>query len=179
MTSGYCLFETAIGSGGVAWSDAGITGVQLPEPHAARVRARLQRRFLFAHERAAPASAREAIADMAAVLRGESRDLSGITLDLERVPEFARRVYEVARLIPFGGTLTYGQIATRLGEPRMAREVGQALARNPCPIIVPCHRVLAADGRLGGFSASGGLATKQRLLEIERANVAWQMPLLT
>jgi methylated-DNA-[protein]-cysteine S-methyltransferase len=84
----------------------------------------------------------------------------------------------VARTIAAGETLTYGQIATRLGEPRLAREVGQALARNPFPIIVPCHRVLAAGGKLGGFSASGGVATKQRLLSIERANVAWQLPLM-
>jgi methylated-DNA-[protein]-cysteine S-methyltransferase len=94
------------------------------------------------------------------------------------VPLFARQVYEVVRTIPPGQTLSYGQVATRLGEPRLAREVGQALARNPYPIVVPCQRVLAADGKLGGFSASGGVATKQRLLLIEQANVAWQMPLL-
>ncbi len=112
------------------------------------------------------------------LLQGQSSDLSGIRLDMERVPVFERRVYEVARTIAPGETLTYGQIAGRLGEPRLAREVGQALAHNPFPIIVPCHRVLAAGGKLGGFSASGGVATKQRLLSIERANVAWQLPLV-
>ena len=105
------------------------------------------------------------------------RALSRIRLDLEGVPSFERQVYEVARTIPAGETVTYGQIATRLGDSRAAREVGQALARNPFPIVVPCHRVVAAGGKLGGFSARGGLATKQRLLSIERANVSWQLPL--
>jgi methylated-DNA-[protein]-cysteine S-methyltransferase len=85
------------------------------------------------------------------------------------VPEFHRRVYDVARTIPPGATLTYGDIAARLGEPGSARAVGQALGRNPFPIIVPCHRVLAANGQLGGFSATGGSATKRRLLTIEGA----------
>jgi methylated-DNA-[protein]-cysteine S-methyltransferase len=178
MTSSFCIFETAIGAGGIAWRDSGITGVQLPEADAQRVRARLRRRFPGAIEAEPTAAVQEAIDRMAAVLRGEGGDLRGIELDVQRVPEFARRVYEVARQIPAGETLTYGQIAARLGEPRMAREVGQALARNPYPLVVPCHRVLAAGGKLGGFSAAGGVATKQRLLEIERASVAWQLPLL-
>jgi len=178
MTNGFCVFETAIGTGGIAWGESGITGVQLPQPDAAHVRARLKRRFSGVPEIEPPATVRDAIADISAVLRGEGGDLSSIQLDLERVPFFARRVYEVVRTIGPGETLSYGEVARRLGEPRMAREVGQALARNPCPMVVPCHRVLAADGALGGFSASGGVATKQRLLEIERANVAWQLPLL-
>jgi methylated-DNA-[protein]-cysteine S-methyltransferase len=179
MTSRFSLFETAIGTGGIAWGDRGVTGVQIPEPEPARVRARLRRRFPDAPESAPPPEIRDAVERISAVLRGESGDdLSTIQLDLDRVPSFARRVYEVLRTVPPGETLTYGQIASRLGEPRMAREVGQALARNPYPIVVPCHRVLAAAGQLGGFSASGGVATKQRLLSIERANVAWQLPLL-
>ena len=87
-------------------------------------------------------------------------------------------MYAIARTIPAGDTLTYGQIATRLGDPSLAREVGQALAKNPFPIVVPCHRVIAAGGKLGGFSARGGVSTKQRLLSIERANVVWQLPLV-
>ena len=75
----------------------------------------------------------------------------------------------MARSIPPGQTLTYGEIADRLGDRRPAREVGQALGRNPFPIVVPCHRVLAADGRTGGFSAPGGVETKLRMLAIERA----------
>jgi methylated-DNA-[protein]-cysteine S-methyltransferase len=179
MTSGFSLFETAIGTGGIAWGAAGITGVQLPEPDAARVRARLRRRFPHAAEGVPPPAVRAAVERILGVLRGGSGDdLSNIELDLERVLPFARQVYAVVRRIRPGETLTYGQVAGRVGQPRMAREVGQALARNPFPMIVPCHRVLAANGQLGGFSASGGVVTKQRLLEIERANVAWQLPLL-
>jgi methylated-DNA-[protein]-cysteine S-methyltransferase len=96
---------------------------------------------------------------------------------MDRVDAFDRRVYEAARAIPAGETASYGQLASRLGDPRLAREVGQALARNPFPIVVPCHRVIAARGGLGGFSARGGVATKQRLLAIEQANVSWQLPL--
>ncbi len=178
MTSSYCLFETALGAGGVAWGEAGITGVQLPEPDARTIHARLRRRFPAATESRPTPDVQAAVEAMAALLRGEAVDLSMVRLDMARVPEFARRVYGVARTIRAGETLTYGQIASRLGEPpQMARDVGQALARNPYPIIVPCHRVLAADGKLGGFSAAGGVATKQRLLDIEHANVAWQLPL--
>ena len=112
-----------------------------------------------------------------ALLDGQPSDLSGVQLDMARVPAFDQQVYAVARTIPVGETVSYGQIARRLGDPGLARDVGQALARNPFPIVVPCHRVIAAGGRLGGFSARGGLATKQRLLSIERANVSWQLPL--
>jgi len=180
MTTSYYVFSTAIGAGGVAWSTTGITGVQLPEPDEARVRARLRRRFPDAVEQAPTVPIKAAIERMARLLDGHtSDDLADIELDLARLPEFARQVYVVARRIPPGETRTYGQLATELGDPLLARDVGQALARNPCPIIVPCHRVLAADGKLGGFSAAGGVATKQRLLEIEQANAAWQMPLLS
>ena len=114
---------------------------------------------------------------MTALLHGEPTDLSGVPLDMDRVPSFERQVYELARRIPPGETVSYGHIATQLGDVRLARDVGQALARNPFPIVVPCHRVIAAGGKLGGFSARGGVATKQRLLSIERAHVSWQLPL--
>ena len=104
-----------------------------------------------------------------ALLRGEAIDLSAVPLNMAGVPEFERRVYEIARTIPPGRTLTYGEIATRLGDKSLARDVGQALGQNPFPIIVPCHRVLAAGGRTGGFSGGGGVATKLKLLSIERA----------
>src|SRR6266851_7022964 len=178
MHRSFCIFDTAIGVGGIVWGDRGVSGVQLPEPDAARVGGRLRRRFPDALEAPPTAEIQAAIEGMCELLQGQSSDLSTVRVDMERVPAFERRVYEVARTIAAGQTLTYGEIATRLGEPGMAREVGQALARNPFPIIVPCHRVLAAGGKLGGFSASGGVATKQRLLSIERANVAWQLPLI-
>jgi methylated-DNA-[protein]-cysteine S-methyltransferase len=104
---------------------------------------------------------------MTALLRGERLDLSFVALDLEAVPEFHRRVYEITRTIQPGATLSYGEIALRLGERDAARAVGQALGRNPFPIVVPCHRVVASGGKTGGFSAPGGAATKLRMLAIE------------
>jgi methylated-DNA-[protein]-cysteine S-methyltransferase len=166
---GFALFETAIGTCGVAWSEAGIVGVQLPEPRDTATRARMLRRYPGAREETPPVSVRRAIEDMTRLLRGERPDLLDVVLDLDGVPEFHRRVYEVARGIPAGGTLSYGQIARRLGDPGSARAVGQALGENPFPIVVPCHRVLAADGRMGGFSAPGGVTTKVRMLAIEGA----------
>jgi methylated-DNA-[protein]-cysteine S-methyltransferase len=143
--------------------------VQLPEGDAARTRTRMRRRFPSARESSPPAQVQHAIDSVVALIAGAAIDFSGVALDMERVPAFHRRVYEVARTISCGATLTYGDIAKRLGVPAEAREVGEALGRNPFPIIVPCHRVLAAGGKLGGFSARGGVATKRRLLAIEGA----------
>jgi methylated-DNA-[protein]-cysteine S-methyltransferase len=104
-------------------------------------------------------------------MHGERVDLTFIQLDMDSLPQFHQRVYEIARSIPPGATLTYGEIATRLGDPGSARAVGQALGRNPIPVIVPCHRVMAAGGKTGGFSAPGGAATKLNLLAIEGAQL--------
>jgi len=163
----FALFDTPIGRCGVAWTDAGIAGLQLPEVRESETRARLQRRFPDAREEQPPATIQQAVDAITALLRGQPSDLSGINLDLARVPPFNRQVYEIARTIPPGGTLTYGEIASKIGEPATARAVGQALARNPIAILIPCHRVLAANGKLGGFSASGGIQTKLRLLALE------------
>lgn len=165
---GYTLFDTAIGRCGIAWSTRGITCVLLPEADEALTRARLER---HAAEAAAPPEIEVVICAIASLLRGEPTDLSFAVLDMDGVPSFERRVYEVARNIPPGATLTYGEIAARVGLPRAAQAVGQALGRNPFPIIVPCHRVVAAGGRLGGFSAHGGRTTKAKLLAIEGAKV--------
>src|SRR6516164_3560011 len=113
---------------------------------------------------------------IAALLRGEVSDLSNIALDMDEVPTFHRRVYEAARAIPPGRTLSYGDVAARAGAPGAARAVGQALGRNPFPIVVPCHRVLAAGGKIGGFSAQGGIATKRRMLAIEGAQLNGATP---
>jgi methylated-DNA-[protein]-cysteine S-methyltransferase len=114
----------------------------------------------------------QAIDGIVALLDGQARDLTDVPLDFdESVPAFHRRVYDVARTIRPGTTLSYGEIAVRVGEPDAARAVGQALGRNPIPIIVPCHRVLAANGGTGGFSAPGGTATKLQLLAIEGARL--------
>jgi methylated-DNA-[protein]-cysteine S-methyltransferase len=167
---GYAVIDTAIGACAVAWGPVGITGVQLPEGDAEKTRGRLLHHHPDATEQAPPPDIAAAIAAITALLEGEHVDLSAIALDTTRVPPFARRVYEVARTIPPAETLTYGAIAERIGAPGEARAVGQALGHNPFPLIVPCHRVVAAGGKTGGFSARGGVATKLRLLEIERAH---------
>jgi methylated-DNA-[protein]-cysteine S-methyltransferase len=168
---GFALFDTAIGRCGVAWSDRGIAGVRLPEADDEQTRARMLQRYPTAGETIPPLEVRQLIDRITALLDGEQCDLSIIPLDMDGVPPFHRRVYEVARQIPPGATLSYGEIAARLGAPRAARAVGQALGQNPFPIVVPCHRVLAAGGKPGGFSAHGGLATKLRMLAIEGAQV--------
>jgi methylated-DNA-[protein]-cysteine S-methyltransferase len=168
-TASFTLFGTAIGRCAIAWSERGIVAVLLPEGDDGATRARLLRRHPGACEAAPPEDVYRAIAGIVALLAGEPRDLSDVVLDLTGVPEFNRRVYAVARTIKPGTSLTYGAIATRLGEPD-ARGVGAAMGQNPCPIIVPCHRVVAAGGKTGGFSAPGGAAAKRRLLAIEGAS---------
>jgi methylated-DNA-[protein]-cysteine S-methyltransferase len=169
----FALFNTAIGACGIAWGDRGIAAVQLPEASEQKTRARLQRRFPEAREATPTPEVQRAVDGIVALLRGEAIDLTAVVLDTEELPAFNRRVYEVARAIPPGATLSYGEIAAKLGEPpQAARDVGQALGQNPIPIIVPCHRVLAANGKPGGFSANGGVTTKLRLLTIERAKTS-------
>ena len=165
----FALFEIAIGHCAIVWSARGVTGVQLPESDARATRARVAKRFPAAREQPPPPEMKRAIDDIVALLRGKPIDLSSVTIDHEGTPEFNARVYAITRTIPPGQTLTYGEIAERLGDRMLAREVGTALGQNPCPIIMPCHRVLAAGGRTGGFSASGGVVTKLRLLTIEGA----------
>ena len=167
MASGFALFDTAIGRCGLAWGEHGISGVQLPEMGERETRARMLQRFPAAGEAVPPPEVQRVIDRIAALLRGEVSDLSAIALDMDEVPTFHRRVYEAARAIPPGMTLSYGDVAARAGAPGAARAVGQALGRNPFPIIVPCHRVVAAGGKIGGFSAHGGTATKRRMLAIE------------
>jgi methylated-DNA-[protein]-cysteine S-methyltransferase len=169
---GFALFDTNIGRCGIAWSACGIAGVQLPEASEAKTRARLTRRYPHAREAPPPVDVRRAIDAITSLLRGKPRDLSAVALDMEGIPEFDRGVYEAARGIVAGATVSYGELAARVGERGLAREVGQALGRNPFPIIVPCHRILATGGKAGGFSANGGVATKLRLLTIERARTS-------
>ena len=167
--TGFALFDTAIGRCGIAWGDAGIVALQLPAASAAETAARLRKTCPTAAEGPPPPAVAEAIGLVAALLRGEAADLSAIALDMAGVPDFHRRVYGVAREIPPGRTLTYGAVAARLGEPGAARAVGRALGRNPFAVIVPCHRVVATGGAMGGFSAGGGVETKRRILAIEGA----------
>jgi methylated-DNA-[protein]-cysteine S-methyltransferase len=168
---GCALFDTAIGRCGIAWVGERIVAVQLPERDEATTLARLRRRAP-AQERTPPPPIQDVIDDIVALLDGERVDLSGVDLADDELSDTDRRIYAAARTIPPGETLTYGDVAARVGTTGDARAVGQAMGRNPFPIIVPCHRVVAADGALGGFSADGGTETKRRMLVIEGAAVA-------
>lgn len=172
-THTFSLFPTALGHCGIAWgTDARITGVQLPEATEAATRLCMQRRYPGCVGVAAPEPIVQAIAAITALLAGhptEPVDLTQLNLDMTGVPPFYQRVYALSRQIPPGETLTYGELARQLGEPGAARAVGQALGANPFAPVVPCHRILAAHSGGGGFSAPGGLATKLRMLQIEKA----------
>lgn len=165
----FTLFDTAIGSCGIGWNARGIAAVQLPETDERKTRARMQRRFPEASEAPPTPDVQHAIDGIVALLSGEKRDLTDVAIDDDEITEFNRKVYAIARTIPPGETMTYGEIAERLGDRLLAREVGQAMGENPTPIIMPCHRVLAANGKIGGFSANGGVTTKLRLLTFEGA----------
>jgi methylated-DNA-[protein]-cysteine S-methyltransferase len=174
----FALFETPIGPCAVAWNRNGIAGVQLPAGTLDETRLHAIRRWPSAGEAVPPAGVQRAIDRILGLLGGARDDLADIPLDLADASEFQRQVWAVARAVPPGQTITYGEIGRRLGVgPERSREIGQTMGRNPVPIIVPCHRVLAASGRMGGFSAPGGVATKRRMLEIEGAPAVGAGPL--
>ena len=167
----FSLFDTAIGICGIEWGPRGINGVQLPMGSEENIRNRIRQRHGDIAESSPTAEVQIAIDGIVELLSGKPRTLREIALDLDGVPDFNRSVYDIARAIPPGETLTYGDIARRLGGVELSRDVGQALGRNPCPIVVPCHRVLAAGKKPGGFSANGGVATNLKMLAIEGAAV--------
>jgi methylated-DNA-[protein]-cysteine S-methyltransferase len=170
--SGICVFDTAIGSCAIAWSQIGqVVGVQLPESGEEATRARMRSRFPGVLETRPLPAIESLVQRIRALLEGQPDPLLDVPLDMTDVPAFNRRVYEITRAIPPGHTLTYGEVAARLGEPGSARAVGQALGSNPFAPVVPCHRVLAAGTASGGFSAAGGVATKLRMLQIENAQL--------
>jgi len=177
--SHYAVFETAIGWAGIAWTDRGLVGAHLPERDPEIVRRSFVRKFPEATETEPPSSLGGVVEGIRALMHGEKADLLDAPLDLERVRDFHAKVYEIARRIPQGQTLTYGEIAIQLGDRLLARDVGAALGKNPWPIVVPCHRVTAAGGKLGGFSARGGAQTELKLLAIEGATAAAQPDLFT
>lgn len=166
--TGYALFDTAIGRCAIAWGARGITRCALPAASEEALRRHIALGGAQAEQPAPPAIA-AAITRIVALLAGVHDDLRDLVLDLDDIPEFHRRVFAAARAIAPGNTVTYGELARRLGTPGAARAVGQALGANPFPIVVPCHRIVAADGSLGGFSAPGGARTKLRMLQIEGA----------
>ena len=166
------VFETAMGFCAIAWSDAGIARFQLPVK-SAEAAERLMRRRAAGAEPGAPAE--DVAAVIAAARRyfdGEETDFSHVKLDLVAEAPFFARIYAALRRVGWGRTTTYGALAREVGAPReAARDVGEAMARNPAPLIIPCHRVLAAGGKIGGFSAPGGSRTKTRMLELEGVRV--------
>ena len=163
----YCLFDSAFGPAGLAWSEAGIVRLQLPEATSAATERRLLRRSEEWLPGAAPPSIQRAIADVQRYFEGNRVDFSNIVLDLSGRSAFHKQIYDVARQLGWGETMTYGALARTAGFPDAARAVGQAMGLNPVPIIVPCHRVFASGGKSGGFSAFGGAATKDRMLALE------------
>ena len=163
----YCLFDTAIGPCGIAWTEHGLTRLQLPESDRAATEKRLKSRSAMGSgPHVPPAPVAQAIAEVRRYMTGERVDFYATAVDLAGVAAFQRQLYEVLRSVGWGQTTTYGELARRLGLPD-ARDVGQAMGKNPVPVIIPCHRVLAAGNRIGGFSAPGGTFTKERLLALE------------
>jgi methylated-DNA-[protein]-cysteine S-methyltransferase len=167
-TQHYAIFETAGGFCGIGWSGVGITGFQLPTRTAEAAERMMLRRAPGAVPSTPALEVAEAIDAAKRYFAGEEIDFSGLTLDLGEQDEFFKQIYAKARQVGWGRTTTYGTLAKELGAgPEGARDVGQAMAKNPVPLIIPCHRVLAAGGKLGGFSAPGGSVAKARMLELE------------
>jgi methylated-DNA-[protein]-cysteine S-methyltransferase len=176
----HCLFDTAIGACGLAWSECGLTALQLPEADRAATERRLMRRAASAGAADPPPWVRAVIADVRRYLAGERIDFTAVAVDLARVDPFRRTLYETMRAVSWGATTTYGDLARQAGlrGPEAARDVGEAMGQNPVPLVIPCHRVLAAGKKLGGFSAHGGTATKARLLALEGVRVDSDAPRL-
>jgi methylated-DNA-[protein]-cysteine S-methyltransferase len=168
----YTIFETPAGFCGIAWNGAGITRFQLPVRSGEAAERYLLRRRPEAKRDTPPAQVAEAITAIRSYFEGEKVDFARFPLDLGAQEAFFEQVYEAARGVGWGTTTTYGKLAQELGAgPEAARDVGQAMATNPVPLIIPCHRVLAAGGKVGGFSAPGGAATKVRMLELEGVHI--------
>ena len=163
------VFDTVIGPCGVAWNARGLTGVQLPEASRAATERRLAARSASAGAAEPPTWVATLVADIRRYLAGEPVDFTAVAVDLSSLDPFRRKLYEEMRSLAWGRTTTYGELARQLGSPdwEAAREVGEAMGRNPVPVVIPCHRVLAAGGKLGGFSAHGGAKTKAKLLALE------------
>jgi methylated-DNA-[protein]-cysteine S-methyltransferase len=164
----YLIFETAGGFCGIAWSDIGITRFQLPTKSADATERLLLRRIPGAEPGKPSKQVLQAVAAAKRYFEGEEIDFFRFKLDLGEQAAFFEQIYAAARQLGWGHTTTYGALAKQLGAgPEAARDVGQAMARNPVPLIIPCHRVLAAGGKVGGFSAPGGSVAKAHMLELE------------
>ena len=169
MSTHYTVFDTMLGSAGIAWNDAGIMRFQLPSASVEATRRNLLRRAPSAEVALPPPPIAQAIAAAQRYFAGEKVDFSEIVLDLTGQDDLYRAIYAAARRIAYGETTTYAGLAKAIGRKdwEAARDVGQAMAKNPVALIIPCHRVLAAGGKLGGFSAPGGAETKAKMLALE------------
>ncbi|MDB5806705.1 MAG: methylated-DNA-[protein]-cysteine S-methyltransferase protein [Betaproteobacteria bacterium] len=164
----YSLFETALGTCGLGWSELGVVCMQLPGVDAGDTQRRLTRRTAATAHTPPPAMA-QLILRLQTYMRGEAVEFGEVVVDLSQADPLCRQVYAAARAIAWGRTVSYGEMAGGLGMPNAAREVGQALARSAVPVVIPCHRIVGSDGKLGGYSAPGGPDTKLKLLELEGA----------
>lgn len=172
--TGYLVFETALGFVGIAWSEAGLTRLCLFQRDPASVERRLERLGATGAgnaENNAPGWVTALVRDIRAYADGQEIDFSAVPVDLAGVDDFRLAIYEAARKLGFGETTTYGELAKRAGQAGLPRETGQALGANPVPLVIPCHRILAAGGKIGGFSAPGGSTTKERMLALEGVRV--------
>jgi methylated-DNA-[protein]-cysteine S-methyltransferase len=171
----YTIFDTKNGFAALAWNENGVSSLRLPASSEARAEASVLRRFPQARRTTPSTQMASLISEIKRYFDGEKVDFSAVPLDLGSQDPFFARVYAEVRKLGWGETTTYGAVAKVLGaEPQAARDVGQAMASNPIPLIVPCHRVLAAGGKIGGFSAPGGSSSKAKMLEIEGVPLADQ-----
>jgi len=173
QTIRHALFPTAIGPCGVAWSARGLVALALPERDEAATEKRLMTKSGSGGAASPPPEIAAAIAQIVRYCAGERIDFSTVPLDLTGIDPYRRRLYEAMLRLRFGETTTYGELAKQTGATDWegARDVGLAMGKNPIPIVVPCHRVLAAGGKLGGFSAYGGTTTKEKLLALEGVHI--------
>ena len=170
--TGHAVFETALGFVGIAWSRIGLTRLCLFQRDRAAVERRLERLGAAErHEGKEPAWVVDLIRGVRAYAEGEEIDFSTVPVDLSGIDDFNLAIYDAARMLRFGETTTYGELAKRAGRPGLPRETGQALGANPVPLVIPCHRILAAGGQIGGFSAPGGSTTKEKMLALEGVRV--------
>ena len=176
-SSEYCLIETEIGECALVWQGAAIIGASLPADNRTALLTRLNRNFPGATAHKTPSFLDETVANIQALMAGEQASFRADLCDRSAIEPFADQVYDITLSIPHGQTMTYGEVAVRLGGKHLSRAVGAALGANPIPIIIPCHRVIAKDGGLGGFSAPGGANAKMRLLQIEGAFRIEKLPL--
>jgi methylated-DNA-[protein]-cysteine S-methyltransferase len=168
----WTTFPTSFGICGVAWTHEGIIAFCLPEASEKQMRTRLKNITCNSESlEALPSWIKQLIRKVKAHMAGDSQNFSDMPLNLNGTSEFQRSVYLAAQKIPSGNVITYADLAKAIGKPKAARAIGNALAKNPIPLIIPCHRIIASSGKLGGFSAPGGFKTKSALLHCEGVKI--------